>query len=64
MLLLPLAGGCSQTTTTLTKCPPFPWPNGEVIDYMQAGSERSNGVGNWWRDVIRHGEECEALNDV
>jgi len=31
---------------------------------MQAGSERSGGVATWWRDVIRLGEACDALDDV
>lgn len=66
LLLLPvIVCGCAAQPTIQTKCPlPFPWPGEEVIDYMQAGSERSGGVATWWRDVIRLGEACDALDDV
>ena len=57
-----LASGCA--TETLIKCPPTPWPNAPVIDYMQPGIETTPEIASWWTDFIRFLTECEALKNV
>jgi len=60
MLLLSL-GACQSVV--VFECPPFPWPGDGVISFMDAGSKTDREVGNWWRDIVRHGVECRALKE-
>jgi hypothetical protein len=64
MLLLPLVAGCvtAPTSTTLTECPPPPWPGEAALDSGAALAKRDPAFGMWFTDVIRFFKKCEAFN--
>jgi hypothetical protein len=60
MPLLLLVAGCQTPVAITASCPNFPWPPTAVIDHMQGQKETATGY--WFKDVIKHGVECDELN--
>lgn len=50
-------------TPSSPACPPFPWPNEKVIDFIDDNLQENRDLEIWWVDIIRHGVECGELSN-
>lgn len=63
LLAIVSVSACATNPVVVTKCPPPPWPTSDVINTIQKVGKEDASFAGWFKDVMSHIVECDALND-